>query len=213
MKISELSRATDVPVATIKYYLRERLLPEGRLTSATQAQYDETHLARLRLVRALLGPGGLSVARTREVLGHIDRPPSSTHDLLGLAQTAVTRPASDEDLTGVHRLLRRWGWRVDQKDCDTQASLARALLALEESGLELPEGMLDRYAEQMFSLAEEEVASVPSTSPAEAVRYVILGTVLIEPVLLALRRLAQQEASARRFGVEPAGRRNSIAGR
>ena len=59
--------------------------------------------------------------------------------------------------------------------------------------------MLDRYAEQMFSLASDEVASVPSSSPAEAVRYVILGTVLIEPVLLALRRLAQQEASARRF--------------
>jgi hypothetical protein len=28
----------------------------------------------------------------------------------------------------------------------------------------------------------------------------VLGTVLIEPLLLALRRLAEQEASARRFG-------------
>ena len=63
MRISELSRTSDVPVATIKYYLRERLLPEGRRTSATQAQYDDSHLARLRLIRALLGPGGLSVAR------------------------------------------------------------------------------------------------------------------------------------------------------
>ena len=110
----------------------------------------------------------------------------------------------------MHRLLHRWGWRVDEKDCDTQASLVRALLALEESGLELPDGMLDRYAEQMFALASEEVASVPSSSPAEAVRYVILGTVLIEPVLLALRRLAQQEASARRFDAEPAGRPTSL---
>ena len=199
MRISELSRTSDVPVATIKYYLRERLLPEGRRTSATQAQYDDSHLARLRLIRALLGPGSLSVARAREVLGHIDHPPSSTHDLLGLAQSAVTPPASDIELGEVHRLMSGWGWQVDEKDCDTQASLARALLAIKESGLELPEGMLDRYAEQMFSLASYEVASVPSASPAEAVRYVILGTVLLEPVLLALRRLAQQEASARRF--------------
>jgi hypothetical protein len=32
------------------------------------------------------------------------------------------------------------------------------------------------------------------------VRYVVLGTVLVEPLILALRRLADQEASARRFG-------------
>ena len=29
MRISELARAADVPVATIKFYLREGLLPEG----------------------------------------------------------------------------------------------------------------------------------------------------------------------------------------
>ena len=65
MRISELSRESGVPVATIKFYLRERLLPDGVLTSATQAQYDETHVARLRLVRALIGPGGLSIAAAR----------------------------------------------------------------------------------------------------------------------------------------------------
>jgi hypothetical protein len=31
-------------------------------------------------------------------------------------------------------------------------------------------------------------------------RYVVLGTVLMEPVLLAMRRLAQQSASFERFG-------------
>jgi hypothetical protein len=37
------------------------------------------------------------------------------------------------------------------------------------------------------------------------VRYVVLGTVLIEPLILALRRLAQAEASARRFGSGASG--------
>jgi hypothetical protein len=32
------------------------------------------------------------------------------------------------------------------------------------------------------------------------VRYVVLGTVLAEPLLLALRRVAEQVASAERFG-------------
>ena len=72
MRISELSRTSRVPTATIKYYLRERLLHEGRLTSATQAQYDGTHVARLRLIRALLGPAGLSVVKARQVLDAVD---------------------------------------------------------------------------------------------------------------------------------------------
>ncbi len=41
---------------------------------------------------------------------------------------------------------------------------------------------------------------MPTDSAAAAVRYVVLGTVLVEPLLLALRRMAQQEISGRRFG-------------
>jgi hypothetical protein len=52
-------------------------------------------------------------------------------------------------------------------------------------------------------LPNGEVASVPTDSPESAVRDVALGTVLLEPVLLALRRMAQQEASARRFEPGP----------
>jgi hypothetical protein len=54
-------------------------------------------------------------------------------------------------------------------------NLDDVLRALDEAGFELP-------------------------SPATAVRYVVLGNVLVEPLILALRRLAEQEASARRFG-------------
>ena len=44
-----------------------------------------------------------------------------------------------------------------------------------------------------------EIDNVPSESAEAAVRYVVLGTVMVEPLLLALRRLAQQEASRRRL--------------
>ena len=204
MRISELARHAEVPVATVKYYLREGLLHDGVLTSATQAQYDQTHVSRLRLVRALLGPGGLTVTVTRRVLSQLDDPPSSTHDLLGQAQAAVTPPAPpDADLAEVHRLMRRWGWRPEEKDGDSQAMLAAALTAAADADFLLPPAVLDRYAEAMLSAAEAEIAGVPTDSPEEMVRYVVLGTVLVEPLLLALRRLAEQEASARRF-VDPA---------
>ena len=114
MRISELSSETGVPVATIKFYLRENLLHDGVRTAATQAQYDQTHVARLRLIRALLGPGGLSVAAAHQVLRAIEEPPDSIHELLGIAATAVAGP-----------------------------SLEGALHAIDEAGFELPEGAVE----------------------------------------------------------------------
>jgi DNA-binding transcriptional MerR regulator len=200
VRISELAAETGVAVATIKFYLRGHLLHEGALTSPTQAQYDQTHVQRLHLIRALLGPGGLSVAATRELLRHIDDPPESRHHLLGAAHEAVRRPVpNDLDLTPVRSLIDRWDWRIDHSDYGSQAALSEALTALAAAGFELPDTTLDRYAELMGEVAEIEIAGIPTESMEAAVRYVVLGTVLVEPVLLALRRLAQQDASSRRF--------------
>ena len=57
MRISELASRAGVPLPTVKYYLREGLLMPGRVTSATQAQYDDRHVRRLGLVRALAAQG------------------------------------------------------------------------------------------------------------------------------------------------------------
>ncbi|CAA9274079.1 MAG: Regulatory protein MerR, partial [uncultured Actinomycetospora sp.] len=72
MRVAELSRRTGVSVASIKYYLREGLLPPGERTSPNQASYGDDHVRRLRLVRALIDVGGLSVVGTRDVLAAID---------------------------------------------------------------------------------------------------------------------------------------------
>ena len=200
MRISELSSQTGVPVATIKFYLREHLLHEGVRTSATQAQYDESHVARLRLIRALLGPAGLSVAATHQVIQAIEEPPESLHELLGVAAAAIT-PSSDssDGQTRVHELMRRWGWQIDQKDYRTHAALEDALRALDDVCFELDDRTLDFYLDHMRQIAQFEIDSVPTDTSTAAVRYVVLGTILIEPLILALRRLAQHEASARRF--------------
>jgi DNA-binding transcriptional MerR regulator len=186
VRISQLAETTGVPVATIKYYLREGLLPEGERTSATQARYGDEHVRRLRLVRALLGAGGLSVARTRAVLGQLDGDHETVAEVLGVAQTAVTTTAPEGvDLSRAEALVAGWGWTIDPGSVDV---------------LELPEGALDGYARAMAEVAEAEIAGIPVDSVDAAVQYVVLGTVLVEPLLLALRRLAQQDASWRRFG-------------
>ncbi|MDP3890043.1 MerR family transcriptional regulator, partial [Nocardioides sp.] len=70
--MSELSRRSGVSVPTIKYYLREGLLPPGEATGATRAVYDATHVRRLRLIRALVDVAGMRLDRVREVLAAVD---------------------------------------------------------------------------------------------------------------------------------------------
>jgi DNA-binding transcriptional MerR regulator len=195
VRISELARETGVPVATVKYYLREGLLHDGELTSATQARYDESHVARLRLVRSLLGGGGLSIAKARAVLDALDNPPSDSLDLLGVAAHAVRRDVDVRPHPEVHTLMERWGWSVSERDCREHQVLADALATVEAAGFESPPGVLDAYAAAMDVVARAEIAHIPTDSPAAAVRYVVLGVVLNEPVLLALRRLAEQAAA------------------
>ncbi len=200
MQISELARRAGVPVATVKYYLREGLLPPGELTGATRARYGEEHLERLGLVRALLGPGGLSVARARAVLAAIDAPGTSVHAALGAAHRALpgVGPEGATDLEQARAVLRRRGWRVAE-DSPALVALAGALDALRAAGAAPADDLLDRYAEAAGRIGEQDVAGVPTASVAEAVRFVVVNTVLLEPVLLALRRLAQEDASRRRF--------------
>lgn len=204
MRISQLASETAVPVATIKYYLREGLLHEGQLTSATQAAYNNSHVRRLRLIRALVGGAGLSIAATRELLDGVDSPPESGHDLLGIAHHALAPPlASSVDTAVVDELMAEWGWDPQAVDQDGKAAVAEALEGLRAVDFDFPEGLLSVYASAMYSVAAAEIDGVPTESAESAVRYVVLGTVLVEPLLLALRRLAQQSASLERFGARP----------
>jgi DNA-binding transcriptional MerR regulator len=199
MRISELAERTGVAVPTIKYYLREGLLAEGERSSPTQASYGDRHVQRLRVVRALI-ESGVSIAETRKVLTALDDPPAAAHDLLGAAHAAVT-PAVDDllDLSDAERLVAGLGWRPGLCDDHVLAGVARALHRIERAGFEVPAEVMPVYLDSIRRLADAEIACVPTESVEAAVRYVVLGSVIVEPLLLALRRVAEQVASAERF--------------
>jgi DNA-binding transcriptional MerR regulator len=193
MKMSELARVSGVPVPTIKFYLREHLLPPGRATSATQAQYDGEHLARLRLIRALVDVGRLPLASVRTVLQVVDAGDEATPAAVGTAHDALP---PDVDRSGpppdrAVRIVRELGWQVDPYSSSIY-QLEAALAAVDAVGLGPTPERLRAYASAALEVARVDVVDVPAGAPADAVQYVVIGTVLYEPVLLALRRLAQQ---------------------
>ncbi|MFE9098233.1 MerR family transcriptional regulator [Streptomyces sp. NPDC007264] len=204
MRISELSRLSGVSVTTIKYYLREGLLPPGRQTAATQAEYDEQHLRRLRLIRALVGVRGLPVSTTRDVLNALAQHISDTHRVLGLALGAIQLSeepdAGSPESAVVDALVEELGWQVHQ-EAPARAALARTLTSLSTLGTPLDRQMLlpyARLAEQTAVLDLDQLDGIGD--PLELAERALLLTVLMEPALLALRRMAQENESARRHG-------------
>ncbi|MEU4391085.1 MerR family transcriptional regulator [Kribbella sp. NPDC023855] len=202
MWIAELSRRTEVPVATIKYYLREGLLAPGEAVGATRSRYDESHVRRLRLIRALAESGGLSLARVRSVLAEVDEESRDLHEVLGSAHGALIPDdltASVESRLRVDELIADQGWSVYFEAAD-RVLLAGALDALEKVGYHLDDELLATYASAATQVADAEIAHLPTGDRQQTVEATVLLTALGGPVLLALRRLAQQSASAHRLG-------------
>ncbi|WP_027934800.1 MerR family transcriptional regulator [Amycolatopsis thermoflava] len=206
MRMAELSRESGVPVATIKYYQREGLLPPGELTSPNQARYGPAHVRRLKLVRALLEIGGLSVAAVGEVLTAIDDPATSTHDILGLAQHGlpmakleVTADDRAWALSRIEEVARQRDWEV-HPGSPVVESLVGVLCALREVGHEWVLDEFDCYAEAAASVAERDVTTVARQGATEAVvEGAVVGTVLGDALFAALRRMAHAEVSRRQF--------------
>lgn len=206
MKLSQLCAEAGVPVATAKFYLREGLVPPGRPVSATQSDYGPEHVERLLLIRALVDGAGVSLGGVRRVLSAIERPPESRHDLLGEAQKAIDGPAPDVQIGETARSgARRLGW--DECSPEALAHLQAALDTAARAGFAVTEDRLVRYGKAMQQVAAYDVKALDADPDARtasgALKHVAVGTVVTDPVLIALRRLAQEHESERRYAAQP----------
>jgi len=213
MRVAELSRRTGVPVATIKYYVRERLLPPGELTSPNQAQYGESHLRRLKLIRALVDVGRLSIAATRDVLTAIGSQELTLHKTLGEVGRAVAPPGNeDADDAGqeaasrvVDDLMGRRGWNVGPTN-PARHALIGLVATLRELGQEDLLDLLNDYAEAAETIAAVDINTVLRRSDVDSVlEGVVIWTVLGDPMFAALRRLAHENASGHATGATSTG--------
>ncbi|MEJ8645677.1 MerR family transcriptional regulator [Streptomyces sp. MS1.HAVA.3] len=224
MKVSELSRRTGVQVPLIKYYLREGLLPPGRATASNQADYGEDHVHRLRFIRTLIGTRGLSTSATKEILDAITTGQEDLHQVFGIAlgvrptkmeedtgteQSSTEREPEPEGLVDARKLIAEMEWDVSQGN-PAAHTLAEVLTALSDLGADIDWRGLLPYARLADSIAEVDVQQMHGERDllAQAERAVLVS-ILLEPALLALRRLAQEAKSARHFGGGRPGEANS----
>ncbi|MFP3915561.1 MAG: MerR family transcriptional regulator [Actinomycetota bacterium] len=201
MRISELSERTGVSIPTIKFYIREGLLPRGEPTGSNRATYSSHHAGRLALIRTLREVAHLPVATIGEVLSALDEPAAAArgeHVALALGSLArQDRTPTASAASMVASLADRMGWVVDPAS-GSYRDLAAALTALEEHwGDAFTLDGLERYARIAQELAEMEIPAHWQPADADSLTYAVLGTILYEPVILALRRMAHADRHRR----------------
>ncbi|MFI6524594.1 MerR family transcriptional regulator [Streptomyces uncialis] len=192
-----MSRRTGVPVLTLRTFQQSGLIP-------VPPPYDESYVRRVELVRALMEVGGLTHSDTRRVLGRLESPETSLHQLLGAIQYALPSAGSATDDADwaqagerVRELAEARQWDVSP-DNPAWRTLIQALVVTEWLG----QGELIRpllaYAEALEKVAEAELCLVLRQPDREtAATRMVNGTVIGDTVITALRRLVHEHVSTR----------------
>lgn len=205
MRISELSEATGVPIPRIKYYIREGLVPRGD-TALNPGGYDDSHVHRVRLVRALVTVGGMPIDAARTVVDEIDADDPSIPKAVGPAISAISRrPTSDSSSSGdraeklVDSLIESRGWTIAD-DEPARAAFSDAVATMLDMDLADMLGHLEVYAEAADRIADADIASIDGEADLSAiVAKTLVGTVLGEVFISSLRKLAHADRARRMF--------------
>ena len=109
LKISELAERADVPVATVRHYLREGLLPEPVKTSRNMAYYPPEFVERIRLIKQLQEERFMPLRVIRELLERGDGDPSGCGRCSSSRTGSSTgRSAGERERTPADEVERRY---------------------------------------------------------------------------------------------------------
>src|SRR5690606_1463378 len=172
VRMSELSARSGVAIPTIKYYLREGLLHQGEQVAATRAEYDDSHLRRLRLIRALIEVGKLPIAAVKKVVAAIENESLPFHQMLGTAHYAITPQVEPEQTpeweaarAEVDALIADLGWEINP-DAPARNVLTQTVTRMRALGLG---DDLHKYAEIADKLVREiDLNAIPMSDDREA---------------------------------------------
>jgi DNA-binding transcriptional MerR regulator len=211
MRMSELSERSGVAIPSIKYYQREGLVPFGERTSANQSQYSDEHVDRLRLVRALIDVGGLTVVSAKAVLRAIDDTELPLDWAFGIAQRAASKgvPAleqqpGDEASAQVSALIDDRSLQVTGIN-PGRAIVARVLETYTSLGRTELVDTMPAYLDAALIVAAADLGAVGAAGERAAMtETVVVGTVLGDAMFAGLRRIAQEHLSHTLFPAPPA---------
>jgi len=199
MLVSELAERADVPLATVKYYLREGLLPPGDVVGPRRAEYDESHVQRLRILRLLREIGGVPVSSLLVVMDALDDEDLPIHDVMTLTADVISagpEPGAQDSasLAIVDEVIETMGWDGLRAESVDRLRLAALVAALNGPGpLVASVDVLRYYAGVADELARTEVRHIDYTRDrTDLLEEMITGSVLFGQIFGLLRQMGQE---------------------
>jgi DNA-binding transcriptional MerR regulator len=207
VRISELSEQTGVPVPTIKYYLREGLLPEGDKRTPRLTEYDDRHVRRLGLLRILREVGDVPVEGLKRLVAAAETR-GTVHDLFAVAADALVPtppppgPGREQTRAMADAIIAQAGWdkvRAESPDRDNLAATLELVGSFDTHPRDPAE--IAPYVAMADQLARQEIAHLDDRKDRVGLlEEMIVGQVVFATVLTTLRRLAEEHHSHARFG-------------
>jgi len=204
MLVSELADRADVPVATVKYYLREGLLPPGATIAPRRAEYDESHVRRLRILRLLREIGGVPVSSLRRVMDALDDEELPIHDVLTLTADVITAGPEPGETDArstqiVDEVFDAVGWDGIRSESVDRQRLESLVSLLNSPGpLGTSAQVLGYYAGLADQLARTEIKMIDeSRDRADLLEDMVTGSVVYGQVFILLRQLGHEHHHAK----------------
>lgn len=207
MKIAELEELTGVPIGTLKYYIREGLLPKGELSFSNQAQYNQFHIDRVKHIKLLQDIGGLSISKIKEIIKHLDSEVPDRQSAFQQLMLKLRNHKYSEDnipdniqneLDKIKKILDDNSWNYYPNDpvlldIAVYVTKIKELWKFEDKEV-ISDSFIIGYLKYFRDIAKYEM-------PEEYIKdteswnfgMTIISTLLIDPLFPLLRRLAIQD--------------------
>ncbi|MCA1905017.1 MAG: MerR family transcriptional regulator [Desulfarculus sp.] len=229
MKISELAKRTEVPKQTIHYYIRCGLLPKPRKLGSNSAEYDESYVERIKLIKELQNDFFFPLPTIKKILW--EHRSASKQAMLKLRseyfrpveQYLGTGVEGDEAFLAATGLAKRWlpklkewefisskqknGVNVYSQD---DISIAKVMVNMAKLGInrrnnfkpEVTMPMLaDRFREIAKSLIDDFQRATADLKPGEREELAMRGHEIMGVLFYHLyRKYAQEYIQAQRNG-------------
>lgn len=227
MRISELSKQTSVPKETIHFYIREGLVPKPRKRGRNVADYDESFVERIHLIKEIQDHFFLPLSVIKEIIKRQNKSPELKALLkLRMGYFSPLDQLLEKEVVGVDALAEATGmakkwivkfieWGVitpdslDGRDVYSQDDviLGRLLVDLDRAGFGPKDGVNPavvkgyiRIYKQIVKMAHEsfEDTHPDRLAPEEALAKGIMGRELMGVFFYHLyRKLARENKNER----------------
>ena len=203
MQLKELSERTGISPASIKFYLREGLLPAGQSVHATRAEYSPQHVTRLELIQALRRVVGLNITQIRNLLKLADDGVPRLELLAAVQRTVlqldeVGTDDGDVPTQGGDAVVRFRNW--PDVPSDARRALNTHLERMENLGVPVADEVLDAYSQAVDNIAHFDITA--TTAPDDVNQLILsaaIGMHLHGQLVLKLLALAQASHAIRRY--------------